>query len=44
MPWGGKNERANPTSNRVTSPTATTALDELAMPSDAISLVSNITF
>jgi hypothetical protein len=51
--WG-KNERHNQTSTssqqqqgsnkRFNSPTATTGLDELAMPSDAISLVSHITY
>jgi hypothetical protein len=51
--WG-KNERHNlssasahqqqGTNNRLNSPTATTGLDESGMPSDAISLVSNLTF
>ncbi len=50
--WG-KNDRHNPKATsqheqgpnkRLNSPTATTELDELGMPIDAISLVSNITF
>ncbi len=51
--WG-KNERHNPTTTssqhqqgankRFNSPTTTTELDELRMPTDATSLVSNITF
>jgi hypothetical protein len=51
--WG-KNEQHNPTTTSSRqhhrtnkhgkSPTATTTLDELAMPTDAISLVSNITY
>ena len=48
--WG-KNDRHNPSSTsnqqesnrRLNSPTATTRLDELGMPTDAISLVSHIT-
>ncbi|CAF1008994.1 unnamed protein product [Adineta steineri] len=39
-----RSEQQQGATRRVNSPTATTAIDELAMPSDAISLVSNSTF